>query len=626
QNIMLANCRAVGSDKSHFSCTLSDGRSALSSIMFHCSDIEMLMHCGSVVNAAFELQIDEWHGRKSVKAIISALVPAQACCALEACLDARNLDFMADLYAVGERCACDGGFGEREEEARKDHLAKNRLFWEAQAKGNPAALEAQVVAALIGENQLHDSQAEVLDSLKRGESVLAVMPTSRGKSLIFYVHAAVAALLHHETSFFIYPLRALIADQAFHINESLEGFGITTAVLTGESTDEERGQVFAAMAKGACDIVLTTPEFFGFHIDKFMQTAKIGFVVVDEAHHIGLAKAGHRAAYRQIGAAIGRLGHPQVLALTATADSDVAEAIMATLRIDRCVCDRALRGNLEVDDQRNLKDRESYLANLVASGEKTVVYVNSREQSIGLARSLRKLPPQMASLIGFYNAGLTRLERKRIEELFRTDALCVLVATSAFGEGVNIPNIRHVVLYHLPFNEIEFNQMSGRAGRDGKPAVIHLLFGRTDAGINERILADTTPDHDCMAQIYRELRRLQKESAERSFALDNAELAELASSNKRFAVSPASAACGIAVFRELGLVETEMSYASGETRRLIHVVDTATKVELTDSIRYCEGLGEHEVFFAFRDWVMQSDEGQLKGRISKAILPSGPEH
>ncbi|MCL2826107.1 MAG: single-stranded-DNA-specific exonuclease RecJ, partial [Eggerthellaceae bacterium] len=157
QNIMLANCRAVGSDKSHFSCTLSDGRSALSSIMFHCSDIEMLMHCGSVVNAAFELQIDEWHGRKSVKAVIASLAPAEACGALEACLDSGSLDFMEGLYAVNGKCACDTSFGENDEEAREAHRTKNRLFWEAQAKADPAAFEAQVIAALIGENRLHES-------------------------------------------------------------------------------------------------------------------------------------------------------------------------------------------------------------------------------------------------------------------------------------------------------------------------------------------------------------------------------------------------------------------------------------------------------------------------------------
>jgi len=455
--------------------------------------------------------------------------------------------------------------------------------------------------------------------------VLAVMPTGRGKSLTFYVHAACQALLHNTTSLFIYPLRALIADQAFHISESLEAFGIATAVLTGETSPEERQEAFGALARGECDIVLTTPEFLAFHAERLKEAADIGFVVVDEAHHIGLAKAGQRQAYAQIGSTIARLGRPQVLALTATADRDAAEAIKAALSIDCCVYDRTDRTNLEVDDQRNLKDRESYLANLVANGEKTVVYVNSREQSIALARSLRKLLPQMASLIGFYNAGLTRLERKRIEELFRTDALCVLVATSAFGEGVNIPNVRHVVLYHLPFNETEFNQMSGRAGRDGGPATIHLLFSRADAGINEQVLYDMAPGHDCMAQIYRELRRIQKERGQESFALTDPELAQLASRDRLTAVPVPSAACGVAVFQELGLVETQVRYGPGEAQRLIHVRETKTKVELTDSIRYCEGLGEREAFQAFRDWALQSEKALLKDRISKAILPVGPE-
>ena len=157
--------------------------------------------------------------------------------------------------------------------------------------------------------------------------------------------------------------------------------------------------------------------------------------------------------------------------------------------------------------------------------------MNSREQSVAVARSLRKRVPQIAPLIGFYNAGLSRSERKRIEELFRTDALSVLVATSAFGEGVDIPNIRHVVLYHLPFNEIEFNQMSGRAGRDGQGASVHLLFGRNDCSINESILRDMTPDHDCLAQVYRKLRSLQRESSDTFFTLGNADLAAAASTD-----------------------------------------------------------------------------------------------
>lgn len=623
RDVIITNCRAVGADKNHFSCTLTDGVNSLPSIMFHCSDIEMLMHCGSVINAAFELQIDEWRGKRTVKAMLSSLTPARACAALEACLNSEGLDFVTDLYAASDDCLCldpSSGANEDENQAVRE---KNREFWEDLAKKDPQVLQKRIIEALIGENPLHESQREALGLLAEEESIMAVMPTSRGKSLIFHVHAACEALLRQKASLFVYPLRALIADQAFHIGEALEAFGIVTAVLTGETTNEERKQIFQALSEGACDIVLTTPEFLNYHVDKFKAAGRIGFVVVDEAHHIGLSKAGQRVAYKQLGNTITQLGAPTVLALTATASKEVAEEIMTTLNIDRCVYDEAKRENLCINDQRNLKNRESYLARLIARGEKTVIYVNSREQSIALARALRKLVPQMASLVGFYNAGLSRCERKRIEELFRTNALCVLVATSAFGEGVNIPNIRHVVLYHLPFNEVEFNQMSGRAGRDGEEATIHLMFGRKDVDINEKILYDMTPNHDCLAQVYRELRNSQQESAQDFFLMSNDDLADLAGKDKRFPVSATSAACGITVFRELGLIETRTEYEAGKTRRFVHVRSTKSKVELTDSIRYCEGLGEREIFYSFRDWAMKTAEAALQARVSKAILPYG---
>ena len=202
-----------------------------------------------------------------------------------------------------------------------------------------------------------------------------------------------------------------------------------------------------------------------FHVDEFAASGRIKFVVVDEAHHIGQAKAGQRVAYTQLGHALARLGAPTVLAVTATANDAIADDIGEVLPVRESVIDETGRDNLFVDDQRNIAHRDDYLATLIARGEKTVIYVNSREHSVALARQLRRRVPQLACMIGFYNAGLSRDERKRIEALFRNDDLKVLVATSAFGEGVDIPNIRHVVLYHLPFSDVEFNQMSeiGRA-------------------------------------------------------------------------------------------------------------------------------------------------------------------
>lgn len=621
RDVTLVNCRAVGAEKNHFSCSLSDGRNTVAGIMFHCTDIEALMHTDSVVNAAFEVQIDEWRGRRTVKAMLQSLAPARTCGALEACLNPENLSFVADLYATSDAELCaDVEHSPEAVEAYEAARAANREQWERKAASDPAGLEADIVRAIIGDGALHASQRTVLDHLDAGRSVLAVMATGRGKSLVFQVHAACRALRERTASLFVYPLRALIADQAFHLNEALEPFGIAVSVLTGESTPEERRQTFAGLADGSVDIVLTTPEFLGYHAGEFAQSRRIGFVVVDEAHHIGLARAGQRPAYAAIGQAVAQLGEPVVLALTATADDGIADAIRTALPLDELVLDEADRPNLGVDDRRNLKNREDYLANLVAGGEKTVVYVNSREQSVAVARTLRKRVPQMAPLIGFYNAGLTRVERARVEDLFRTDALKVLVATSAFGEGVNIPNIKHVVLYHLPYNEVEFNQMSGRAGRDGTPAQVHLLFGRNDAGINEQVLRDMTPDHDCLAQVYRRLRAIQRDHGDAFFTLGNVDLAKLASEGGH-AVSPASAACGVAVFRELGLIETHTAYASGETTRSIRVVDTNSKVELTDSVRYREGLGERAIFNAFRDWAMGADAASLRVRVSRPILP-----
>ena len=622
RDVMLTNCRAVGAEKNHFSCTLTNGAASVAAIMFHCSEIEAFMTTDCVVNAAFEVQIDEWRGRRSVKAMLKTLAPARACAALEACLDPKNVEFVADLYAVSDDELCaDAPHCAEEVEAYEAARAENRAFWEQKAQSDPKGLEDQIIHALIGDAPLHPSQREVLESLQQGENVLAVMATGRGKSLIFQVYAAQLALSKHLASVFVYPLRALIADQAFHLSEALEGFGISVEVLTGESAPEERRRIMDSLVEGSCDIVLTTPEFLAYHADKLARCKRIGFAVVDEAHHIGLAKAGQRMAYAGIGRSLAKLGAPRVLALTATASDAVTADIRATLPIDRCVCDDASRSNLYLDDQRNLKNKDDYLANLVASGGKTVVFVNSREASVTLARQLRKRVPQLASLIGFYNAGLTRGERKRIEDLFRTDALSVLVATSAFGEGVDIPNIRHVVLYHMPFNEVEFNQMSGRAGRDGEPAWIHLLFGNADTRINEGILADQTPDHDCLAQVYRRLRALQREAGEGFFTLSNADLARLAS-QQMHEIRPASAACGIAVFRELGLVETRTSYAAGEPVRSVHVVNVTRKVELTDSVRYREGLGEQEIYHTFRDWVMASDAPALQERVSHPILPT----
>lgn len=623
RDVMLGNARAVGAEKNHFSCQLSDGRSSVAGIMFHCSDIEQLMKTDSLVSAAFEVQIDEWRGRRTVKAMLKSLAPAQACAALEACLNPMDCRFVTDLYATSDEELCEAQPEDPSAvEAYEHDRIANRQAWERRAASAPAKLDADIVRALIGDAALHEKQQEVLDHLAAGRSSMCVMATGRGKSLIFHVHAARCALRDHAVSVFVYPLRALIADQAFHLTNALSRFGITTCVLTGESSPEERQAAYAGIASGDVDIVLTTPEFLSIHVGRFAESGRVRFIVIDEAHHIGLAKAGARPAYHEFDTIVRELGNPTVLALTATASSAVACDIARILPLETCVYDQHERTNLVLDDRRGCKKRDDYLANLVASGEKTVIYVNSRLSSVQLARVLRQKVPQIALMIGFYNAGLSRAERARVEEMFRTGSLTVLIATSAFGEGVNIPDIRHVVLYHLPYNEIEFNQMSGRAGRDGAEAGVHVLYARKDAEVNEAILTDATPDRDRMAQVYRALRDAQKESGGQGFmVLSDAEIATRAS-KRGHEVPRDSVECAVAVFRELGLIETRTANAADEAVRQIRVVPGAGKVELESSVRYREGLDEQAVFQTFKAWALKASADELQQRIARPILPA----
>ncbi len=482
----------------------------------------------------------------------------------------------------------------------------------------PERLDQELTRAFIGDRKLHDAQRAALEALADGRRCLTVMATGRGKSLIFHMHAARLALRENLASVFVFPLRALVADQAFHLDEALAGIGLCVTTLTGESSPTVRDATFEALASGGVDVVLTTPEFLDHHAGRFARTNRIGFIVVDEAHHVGISRAGHRPAYGRLDQAIETLGKPVVLAVTATADDDVAASIREVLGIEVVITDPTVRENLLFEDQRGQTDKDSYIAALVASGDKAVVYVNSRDQSVRLARMLRKRVPQIAMRVAFYNGGLGRSVRHAVENAFRNGDVSVVVSTSAFGEGVNIPDIRHVVLYHLPFNDIEFNQMCGRAGRDGAAARVHALFGPKDGKINEMILSSAAPGRDDMAALYLQLKEIAaREGA--GFEITNAELAErVTRANKHSRMNDRGVSSAVGVFRELGFLETE---GSGSYRRITMCLSPVRRVELSESVRYAEGVEEIAEFEQFRTWVLGATAEQLLARFNRPILP-----
>jgi single-stranded-DNA-specific exonuclease len=483
------------------------------------------------------------------------------------------------------------------------------------------ALDAELVRRFIGDRTLHTAQTDSLGHLAAGRSCLTVMATGRGKSLIFHLHAARLALAGGRASVFVYPLRALVADQAYHLSSSLAAAGLRCSQVTGETAAGARDEVFAALAGGDVDVLLTTPEFLDRHASRFARGDRVGFVVIDEAHHVGLSRTGRRPAYGRMGEALCVLGGPTVFACTATASDEVAAQIREVLGITEVVADPSVRDNLRIADRRGAADKATLACSVAAHAGKTIIYVNSREQSVGIARRIRDAAPALRGRTAFYNGGMARAARMAVERAFREGAITCVVATSAFGEGVNIPDVREIVLYHLPFGRVEFNQLCGRGGRDGLPATVHLLFGGRDSKLNELILESSAPAADDLRALYAALRERGAAAEEGWVEVTNADLADdVRRRRPKARLSEKGASSGVGVFRELGLVEGE---GLGSYRRLRVCPAPEGGTELSASVRYTEGLEEATAFREFSEWVLAAPADELLHAFDRPILPSG---
>ena len=597
--VTMCDRAVVGKTGDHMRFVATDGAASVPAIMFRVPKIEELVNCDSVVDIVFEAVAECWQGRVKPKLMVKDIL-------CRSCDDGASVPRDPAATSVGE--------GPTPVDASR-RAALARLPYDQ--------LTRSLIHALIGASEPHRAQVEALDALKCGYNTLAVMGTGRGKSLVFHVHAVREAISRGRASVFVYPLRALVSDQAFHLSEALAGLGARVGVLTGETPSAVRDRLFAQLDSGRLDVVLTTPEFLAIHMGRFSAARRIGFVVIDEAHHMAGAKGGDRASYLEMPAILDALGGPRVLAATATASSETASEICRLARIQKVVVDPAVRENLELEDERDLSSRENRLVSIVASGEKCVVYVNSREQSIALCRTLRRRVPELGARIAYYNAGLSRADRAAVEDAFRAGDLACIVSTSAFGEGVNLPDIRHVVLYHMPFGAIEFNQMSGRAGRDGSPARIHLLYSRRDARINERMLDAAAPERRELVTLYRALQTMRRgERGGASITASDLDIAQMCLAvDARTPLDERAVPSGLAIFEELGFLRVR---ETGEDRQ-IEMVESPGHVELDRSIRYLEGLHARMEFSSFRDWALTAPARDMLNRVNRPITPQVSE-
>ena len=476
------------------------------------------------------------------------------------------------------------------------------------------ALKERIRQALLGEYDYRPKQQEALDALYQGDNVLAILGTGRGKSAIFQSYSAYLALWKRQVTIIVYPLRALVNDQYQALEKKLKPLGLKVRLGTGALEGEERASFFQQVMDGQIDVILTTPEFLLCHKHRFLELgSRLGMVVIDEAHHL----ASRRQGYKQLPYGLQDIRPRQVLAVTATAGEETAQHIVDSLHIDSIIIDPHIRENLMIVDERENYKKAEYLLQLIKSGEKVVVYMNSRLKAVQTAELLReKSPAFMQNKICYYHGGLASADRAAIENAFRSGELQVIVTTSAFGEGIDIPDIRHVVLYHLSFSGEEYNQLAGRAGRDGKPARVHLLYNRRDETLNKNVLASSCPTREVLGRFYRLLQYLVQ--GKPAIELTNAELVELV---KRERIAEPTETCisgWLGIFEELGFLERERE---GSKRRII-MIPSPNKMDLNTSLRYQECMAELEDFQKYLQIAFDHNEDHLLTAINRPIYPA----
>jgi single-stranded-DNA-specific exonuclease len=460
---------------------------------------------------------------------------------------------------------------------------------------------------LIGDRPLRAPQVAVLDRIAAGRSTLAVMGTGRGKSLCFQLPAAERALRDGSKTLVFYPLRALANDQHDALVRRLGPTGLRILRANGSIDGDERAALELALEDGSWDVILATPEFATFHHEAFaLPHNRPSLLVVDEAHH--LYESRHRAAYVGFGALVAELGSPQILALTATAGADAFAEIRRALGIDAWVIDPTVRENLQVVDARNTEDKTTYLERNLDGSGKAIVYCMSRSETHKVADRLRK---RFGPLAAFYHAGMPAALRTEVEDRFRRGELSIVAATSAFGEGIDLPDVRDVVLYHLNFHFTEFNQQAGRAGRDDAPARIHLLYGENDRRINDFLLGRTDPLLPTLRELYRGMRALA------SFGVVRMHYEDVSRTLGIEGTDGSSVSAAVRVWEEAGLVEA----GRDDEGRFVRFLEVEGKVDLTTTAGYAESQVTRESFERFCSLALGADAETLEAIVNRPIYP-----
>lgn len=351
-----------------------------------------------------------------------------------------------------------------------------------------------VLRSVWGYPSFRPSQVEAIEAVGSGADVVAVLPTGGGKSLLYQV----PALVREGLTVVVSPLIALMEDQV----RSLKERGVAAAAIAGLLPANKAEQLFVNAQHGAYKLLYLAPErlegdLFAAYADKL----NVSLLAVDEAHCVSEWSRSFRPAYRRIPVARALMGDPQMLAVTATATPEVRADVveLLELRSPKVLVQGFRRTNLALVVER-CDRRLDRIVGLLKEHDQgsAIVYATTRRTTEGTARALHSKGIPSA----FYHGGLNRKARSEASERWMSGQARVMVATNAFGMGIDKSDVRLVVHAEAPGSLEAYYQEAGRAGRDGRAATAHLLWQPRDLSTHERLADASHPTPKRAAQIF----------------------------------------------------------------------------------------------------------------------------
>ena len=347
-----------------------------------------------------------------------------------------------------------------------------------------------------GYDDFWEGQERAIDAIFENKDVLVVMPTGGGKSLIYQL----PALMLEGVTIVVSPLIALMKDQV----DSLNNIGIPATFINSTISPAEAQERLDRVKNGYYKLLYIAPERFNSsQFLRELKDIKVSFFAIDEAHCISQWGHDFRPSYLRLKNAIERVGNPPVAALTATATPEVRDDIIEQLQLKdpEVIVTGFTRPNLQfgVIHARD-EEKKGYIAEAVrkAKGQSGIVYVGTRAKADEITSELLSMGVNAVS----YHAGMDGEERKWVQDSFMNNKTKVVVATNAFGLGIDKKDIRFVIHHNLPGTIEAYYQEAGRAGRDGKPGFCLLFYSPKDRNLQEFFIKGDNPGVDTVKEVY----------------------------------------------------------------------------------------------------------------------------